>query len=359
MSERLLYYIAFNGGLHVMEEGSGSLSTVGEFFPGRTLEHLTGCRDRPEVVFAAVAFDGGYRTQDGGRTWEKVLEGDVRTFTVDPRDERVVYAGIGPVRLYRSEDYGASWEPLDGLLALPDAIKSQWCVPERLRGVEHPHVRHVFVHPDDTDLIFVVLEHGGVVLSADRGETWQDKSFGIAYLDMHFLSNYPGSKERFYVSSARGFFRSDDCGNHWRRSEDGMPWAYTDLHSYSHEWLFLPGDSPRMVLAGAKGSPGIWALERRDPQGVILLSDNGGESWRQAAVEGVADKAPWTPWVLVSHPADESTIFAGMGDGSRGFGFNARERGKGAFYVSRDRGASWRPVVRDMPSVLTAWVTMW
>ena len=27
-----------------------------------------------------------------------------------------------------------------------------------------------------------------------------------------------------------------------------MPWAYTELHSYSHEWHFLPGDSPRMVL---------------------------------------------------------------------------------------------------------------
>ena len=27
----------------------------------------------------------------------------------------------------------------------------------------------------------------------------------------------------------------------WHRVENGMPWAYTELHSYSHEWHFLPG----------------------------------------------------------------------------------------------------------------------
>lgn len=103
MNEQLRFYIALNGSLKIMRGRSGSMSTLAEHFTGQTLECLTGCRERPEVVFAAVAFDGGYRTQDGGQTWEKVLDGDVRTFTVDPHDERVVYAGIGPVRLFRSE----------------------------------------------------------------------------------------------------------------------------------------------------------------------------------------------------------------------------------------------------------------
>ena len=356
MNEQLRYYIALNGGLKVMECRSGLMNTVGEFFEGRTLEHLSGCRQRPEVVFAAVAFDGGHRTQDAGRTWEKVLGGDVRTFTVDPHDECVVYAGIGPIRLFRSEDRGSTWEPLDGLLQLPDEVKSKWTVPERLRGIEHPHVRYIFVHPEDPNLLFVLLEHGGVFLSRDRGRTWEDASSGIVYLDMHLLANYPGSKDRFYVSSARGFFRSDDCGRQWRRVENGMPWGYTELYSYSHEWMFLPGNPPRMVLASAKGSPGVWSREKRDPEGVIMRSDDSGESWRQASVGGLADKMPWMPWVLVRHPTDRNTIFAGMGDGARGYGFDPKERGKGAFYVTRDRGDSWEPVLRDMPSILTAWV---
>src|SRR6266436_10321176 len=110
MAESLLYYIAHNGGLKIMQPQGAPMNVIGEFFEGKTLEHLIGCRNKPEIIFAAVAFDGGYRTQDGGKTWEKIMEGDVRTFTVDPHDERIVYMGIGPIRLFRSEDGGRKWE---------------------------------------------------------------------------------------------------------------------------------------------------------------------------------------------------------------------------------------------------------
>src|SRR2546428_10279973 len=99
MNEELIYYVAFNGGLRIMETRKGSFNTLGEFFAGRTLEHLTGCQRSPEVVFAAVAFDGGYRIADGGRSWRKVLEGEVRTFPVDPTGGRVGLYGIGHIPL--------------------------------------------------------------------------------------------------------------------------------------------------------------------------------------------------------------------------------------------------------------------
>jgi photosystem II stability/assembly factor-like uncharacterized protein len=353
--ESLRYYIAYNGGLQVMESRSGSLNTVGEFFAGKTLEHLIGCRTKPEIVFAAVAFDGGYRSEDAGQTWTKIMEGDVRTFTVDPHDERVVYMGIGPIRLFRSEDGGKSWEPLDAMLDFGDDVKAKWGVPARLKDIEFPHVRHIFIHPDDQNLIWVLLEHGGNLLSRDRGRSWEDRSTGIDYVDMHYIENYPGSKERYYVSSARGFYRTDDAGRHWRRVENGMPWAYTDLYSYSHEWHFLPGARPRMVVCGGKGSPGVWAREKMNPKGHIMLSDDGGESWR-VVTEGLARENPWMPWVLVHHPWEPDALFCGMGDGARGYGFDARVKGQGALYTSRDRGESWQPVLHDIPSILTAWV---
>ena len=353
--ESLRYYIAHNGGLNVIDNRSGSLDSVGEFFPGKTLEHLTGCTNKPEIVFAAVAFDGGYRSEDAGQTWTKIMEGDVRTFTVDPHDERVVYMGIGPIRLFRSEDTGKSWEPLDGLLDFGDEVKRKWDVPARLRGSESPHVRHIFIHPDDQDLIWVLLEHGGNLLSRDRGQTWEDRSAGINYVDMHYIENYPASQERYYVSSARGFYRSDNAGKQWRRVESGMPWGYTELHSYSHEWHFLRGDKPRMVVCGGKGSPGVWAREKTNPKGHILLSDDGGDSWR-IVTQGLEKENPWMPWVLLHHPTDPKALFCGMGDGARGYGFDARVKGKGAFYVTRDRGESWEAVMRNTPSILTAWV---
>jgi photosystem II stability/assembly factor-like uncharacterized protein len=263
--------------------------------------------------------------------------------------------GIGPIRLLRSEDGGKKWETLDSMLNFSDDVKKKWDVPPRLRGIESPHVRHIFIHPDDQNLLFVLLEHGGVLLSRDRGKSWEDRSEGISYVDMHYIENFPESKERYYVSSARGFFRSDDCGKQWRRVENGMPWGYTEIYSYSHEWHFLPGDTPRMVVCGGRGSPGVWAREKTNPQGHILISDDGGENWR-VATAGLEKENPWMPWVLLHHPSDKHALFCGMGDGARGYGFDARVKGKGAFYLSRDRGDSWEPVFRDTPSILTAWV---
>ena len=355
--ESLRYYIAHNCGLKVMTANGGGIATVREHFEGKTLEHLIGCRQRPEIVFAAVAFDGGYRSEDAGKTWNKIMDGDVRTFAVDPHDERVVYMGIGPIRLFRSEDTGNTWEPLDSMLAIPEEAKKKWGVPARLVGVEFPHVRHIFIHPDDPNLLYVLLEHGGVLMSKDKGKTWYDRSSGIDYVDMHYIENYPGSQERYYVSSARGFYRSDNGGEHWRRVETGMPWGYTELHSYSHEWHFVPGIHPRVVVCAGKGSPGVWNREKIHPHGCILISDDAGESWR-IVTHGLKKENPWMPWVLLHHPIDVNALFCGFGDGARGFGFDARVKGKGAFYVSRDRGESWEPVMEDTPSILTAWVAV-
>jgi hypothetical protein len=353
--ERLRYYIAHNNGLEVLQPGNGSPSKSGSFFEGRSIEHLIGSRSRPELVFAAVAFDGGYRTRDAGKTWEKIYEGDVRQFALDPKEEGVVYMGIGPVRLFRSEDDGTTWEPLDGLLAVPDEAKKKWGVPGKYKGKEFPHVRFIFVHPDDTSLLFILLEHGGVLLSRDRGKTWEDCSDGIDYVDMHVLENYPGSKERFYVSSARGFYRTDDCGAHWYRAQNGMPFSETPLYCYSHEWRFVEHKRPRMVVCGGRGSPGVWNREHVDPRGHILLSDDGGESWR-IATDGIERENPWMPWVLLEHPIEPQKLFCGTGTGGRGFALAPNEHGNGAFYVSRDAGESWEFLFGDGRSVQTAWV---
>ncbi len=358
MAEKLKYYLASTNGLRVLNGSNGKFVETGSFFDGRTLEHLTGAREDPDLVFAAVAFDGGYRTDNGGRSWTKILDGDVRTFTVDPHDERVVYAGAGPIRLYRSEDAGVTWRTVDSLLALPEEVQKQWSVPAAYAGRIPPHVRHIFIHPDDRSLVYVSLEHGGIVVSRDGGASWEDASRGIDYLDMHMLRNLPGDREKYFVSSARGFFRTGNGGGAWRRAETGMPHGYTEKYSYSHEWLFCPpakkGASPRIVLGGARGSPGIWWREECTPQGHILISDDEGDSWR--STETLDAALPWAPWVLLHHPEDENTIFAGMGDGARGFGFDPGKRGDGALYRSTDRGDSWEPVLADQPSILTAWI---
>ena len=59
--------------------------------------------------------------------------------------------------------------------------------------------------PDDQNLLFVLLEHGGVLLSRDRGKTWEDRSAGIDYVDMHYIENYPGQQRALLCFFGAGF----------------------------------------------------------------------------------------------------------------------------------------------------------
>ena len=177
----------------------------------------------------------------------------------------MVYAGLGPVQLMRSEDGGDSWENLESLQQMPDEVQNQWCVPGPYVGVQFPHVCNIFIHPDESDLLLLTLEHGGVVRSEDRGKTWEDASSGIDYLDMHHIYNYPGSKDRYYVSCARGFFRSERprtaVGDGSRKACRGATPRSTATPT---TWYFLPGETPRMMVLRRARLPG--GLARREDQ---------------------------------------------------------------------------------------------
>ena len=111
--------------------------------------HITGVTDcleglklHPEIVYCCVLHDGVYRTSDAGANWERIFEGDARAAAVNPSDDRIVYVGTEPVRLYRSEDQGNTWEELDHLLDLPDEVRRHWKSPQpQYQG----HVRHIFI----------------------------------------------------------------------------------------------------------------------------------------------------------------------------------------------------------------------
>ena len=110
------------------------------YFKDKVVDSVYGCRQSPETVFAGVTFDGLYRTKDAGRHWQRVIEGDIRWVTVDPTDERVIYAGTEPVHLYRSEDGGDSWEELKSLVEMPAEVKYKWYFPASAASRSHsPH----------------------------------------------------------------------------------------------------------------------------------------------------------------------------------------------------------------------------
>src|SRR3712207_6681436 len=130
MAEGVRLYTGTGEGLFVWRSRNGGWEAVGREFKDQVVEAVAGDARRPGRAYVALAYDGVYRSDDGGQRWTRVLVDDGRAIAVDPHDVNVVYAGTEPVGLYRSEDGGDTWESLSaGLLALPESVRKQWWTP--------------------------------------------------------------------------------------------------------------------------------------------------------------------------------------------------------------------------------------
>jgi len=348
MSDTNLFFLGTQKGLRLYRGRDDRWGEVGRHFSG-VVDYLDGSERRPATVYCCILQDGLYRTKDAGNRWERIFEGDVRSVAVDPSDDRLVYAGAEPVHLYRSEDGGDTWEELRGLLDLPEEVRRNWKSPQP----DHEgHIRHIYVNPDDPRCLYLSIEHGGIVRSFDRGKTWEDVSQGIDYLDIHKISNHPVQKDLYFLTSARGFFRSTDPAKGWTRIE-GKGIA----RDYFHDFLFLRGDTLMILIATANGSPGHWNRPGL-AQSAIFRSQDGGESWHQVG-EGLPESMEKMVWGLASPPGNPSQVYAGYGQSDKGQAETRKmPTGGGAVWFSPDKGSSWREIqVGELPAVRALWIS--
>lgn len=349
MNEKVRLYAGTQHGLIVWRSQNGDWEEVSRGFADGIIDSIAGCHKHPEQVFVGVTHDALYRTEDGGKKWIKVLEGDIRSVTVDPTADHVTYAGVEPVGLYRSEDRGESWENLSSLNELPQEVRKNWRYP---RPPHQGHVRNIFIHPDDPKTLYLCLEHGGIVRSFDRGKSWEDVSRGIDYLDIHVISSLPSHFHPYYVATARGFFTSDDPSQGWVRAENGF------TRDYFHDFLFLSptreSEKPTMLIATADKSPGYWSREGRGARAALFRSLDCAKSW-QRVFKGLPDDLDPMIWALVHHPHDPNAVFAGLGYVARGHASGSG--GAGKIHVSRDRGESWQELKIELPADRVLWAT--
>lgn len=110
------------------------------------------------------AAEGAWRTSDGGRTWSRVLAGQVHDLVVDTRSPRRVYASGGQGSgLRRSDDGGLTWTSLSGLGLPPADVVSRSVLD---LAPDDPRRLYLLVAAESSDLV-------GVFTSADAGATWQ------------------------------------------------------------------------------------------------------------------------------------------------------------------------------------------
>jgi photosystem II stability/assembly factor-like uncharacterized protein len=301
-------YAATGNAIARLDESDGSWA-VEVLLRGSGAQCLALDPADPDTVFAGLREGGVRRTADGGGTWVDcaVPEPGVFSLAVGAADG-AVYAGTEPSALYRSDDRGESWRELESLLQLPS--RPTWSFPPRPWT---SHVRWIAPSPHEANLLLVGIELGGLMRSADRGETWEDHRPG-AQRDVHSLAWHPRVEGRAYEAGGGGAAWSDDAGETWQPADEGRDRHYT--------WsVAVDAEDPELWYVSASTGP-YAAHGGRDPQARIYRRRDG--QWH-ALAGGLPEPIPAMPYALV---AADGRLFAGLANGE--------------IWESGDRGETWR-----------------
>jgi photosystem II stability/assembly factor-like uncharacterized protein len=249
----------------------------------------------------------------------------------------VVYAGVEPAALFRSEDGGATFELVRGL----------WDHPHRATWT--PGFGGLCLHtvlPDqrDANKLTVAISTGGVYLSDDRGESWRSSNTGIRadflpedqrYPEygqcVHKVARDSANADRLFLQNHGGLYRSDDNGASWQDIANGVPSDF-GFAIVAHP---SKGDTAYMIPNGDAFNR--WTPEAR--MRVYRTSDGGG-SW-EALTRGLPQRDAYIT-VLRDAFASDQMDPAGLYFGTR----------SGEVYASADEGDSWDQVAEHLPPVL-------
>jgi photosystem II stability/assembly factor-like uncharacterized protein len=233
-----------------------------------------------------------------------------------------IYAGVEPAGLFVSEDRGASWAPVDPLNTHPTTTAWQ---PAGGSLALHS----VLTDPHRAGRLFCAVSAGGVYRSDDDGASWQPMNRGVradflprpfppAGQCVHKLRLHPVRPDRLYQQNHCGVWRSDDGAAIWTEITAGLPSDYgyaLALHPRDPDTLFVvPEESSHMrTTVGGRLR--------------VYRSTDAGASWH-ALTEGLPQENAYVSVLregLCSDHCDPLGLYLGT---SGGHVFASRDNGE-------------------------------
>ena len=153
-----------------------------------------------------------------------------RIWVVQPGEENgVMWAGVAPAALFRSDDDGESW-------TLNEALWNHPTRPEWPPGAGGLCLHSICPWPGDPMRLSLGISAAGVWHTEDGGSTWERGVKGLVprYLPeearedalalcVHNLHRSPVEPSTMYLQFHGGVYRSDDAGRTWIDIGDGLP----------------------------------------------------------------------------------------------------------------------------------------
>jgi photosystem II stability/assembly factor-like uncharacterized protein len=336
---------------------------AGPAFLGHVIQHMVmDPRDGRTTLIAANTGHLGptvFRSKDGGRSWDEASrppafrEGDAHgrslrhVFWLTPGHESqpgVWYAGGSPQGLFRSDDAGDTWEPVDGWNDHPRWIDwAEW--PDVVGTPDGSMLHSVNVDPRDPDHLYIGLSGGGVFESTDAGQDWRPMNAGCAAdfmpdpdaesgHDPHCVRLHPLRPDRLYQQNHCGIYRLDRPDTTWTRIGDNMP---RDVGDIGFPIELHPRDPDTAWVFPMDGTD-VWPRTSPDGKPSVFRTSDAGASWQR--LDG---GLPERGWLTVKRQAMTTDAEEPVGVY---FGTTS-----GEVWASVDEGESWTQIAAHLPEI--------
>ncbi|MBN1401663.1 MAG: hypothetical protein JXA74_12540, partial [Anaerolineae bacterium] len=288
-----------------LKEGTAVWESLGPISNGGTVFSVAISPVEDVPRYWAATGCGVFYTDDEGQSWRQSLTGLTTPLlsAVGVAHNGALFAGALGGDLFASFDFGRTWKP--GL------------VPAESRATVTVVLPSPTFRTDGT--VFAATDGGGLLVSRNSGNQWEDSSFGLGDDTVLALAcNADWSRQEImFAATLDGVYISRNGGRAWRETELMLDDDVVDVLVVSPTF-----GADRTVYAGTEG-------------GQLYRSSDGGRRWdllSERLGEGPVN-AIWAAPDL----ADSGRMVAGIGR---------------SVYLSEDGGDSWEPVAQMPGSIL-------
>lgn len=294
-----------------------------------------------------------WRSEDVGERWSHSGDGltygdaegarKLKTVWNVTGHDGVIYAGVEPAGLFRSQDRGRTWEHIEGLTKHPTR-------PEWQPGAGGLILHSIVPHPTDDDRLWVGISAVGAFETQDGGMTWELRNNGVR-AEFYPENRYPefgqcvhklviaaDGGEHLYQQNHCGVYRSHDGGRQWHEISAG-----------------LPSDFGFPMVAHPRDPLTVWNIPLTQPEegrlmpgaaAAVWRTHDGGDTWIRSgdglpqhdAHVGVLREA------MAVDRLDPVGVYFGTSTGQ--------------LYGSADEGRSWSLVAENLPPIWSVEATV-
>ncbi len=197
----------------------------------------------PDHLYLGTRENGIWSTTNAGEQWNptSLRSGDYQCLDFDPLNSSILYTAAGPLVL-KSVDGGAKWngvytesqpgqavtcvavDPFNGHLVWATTSGGKVLLSEdygQTWTMKYTHStpflpRRLYLDPSDSGVITIFTRGNGIIIGANRGSAWEDRSTGLKSfsggLDIRSVVIVPSG---WYLATAYGLLQSADQGISW------------------------------------------------------------------------------------------------------------------------------------------------